>query len=71
MARLASTYADLERWNDALALDEHVLEVRRRILGVENQDTLEAMLSLSITFENLGRMEEAEEPHQEMLDITK
>ena len=32
MSNLASTYSDLGRHNEALAMDERVLEFRRRVL---------------------------------------
>ena len=38
MANLASTYSDLGRHDDALAMEERVLEFRRRVLPENHPD---------------------------------
>jgi Tetratricopeptide repeat len=46
---------------EAVELDEKVLEVCKRTLGVEHPDTLTSMSSLAISYRNQGRLMEAVE----------
>ncbi|KAJ7290549.1 hypothetical protein C8J57DRAFT_1445391 [Mycena rebaudengoi] len=84
MSSLAITYHDLgslaeaeklklvlEKLANAEELQVMVFEKRKQILGAEHPDTLRAMLSLAITYHNLGNLAEAEELKLMVLDKRK
>ncbi|WP_443061848.1 tetratricopeptide repeat protein [Streptomyces sp. NBC_00490] len=48
-----------DRHEEALALDEKTLQTRRRVLGLENPDTLGTASNPAIWLADMGRVEEA------------
>ena len=71
MNNLASTYRALGRTNDAMALQETVLEVRRRILAKEHPDTLTIMNNLALTYRDLGRTSDAMALQETVLEVRR
>jgi hypothetical protein len=61
MANLAGTHMDQERWEEAVELQVHVMNVRKRVLGPDHFSTLIIMNNLAVTYEKSGRGKEAEE----------
>jgi hypothetical protein len=47
-------------------LRKEVLEKRRRVLGLEHPDTLMSMHNLAISYDDLGRKQEAFELRKEL-----
>ena len=43
MANLASIYSNQGKWNEAEQLEIHVLDMRKKLLGVKHSDTLIGM----------------------------
>ena len=68
MDNLALTYWRLGRIEEAVDLQEEVLEKRRQILGVEHADTLTSMNNLSITYRDQGKTAEAVDLQEEVLE---
>jgi Tetratricopeptide repeat len=56
---------------EAVELDEKVLEICKRTLGVEHPDTLTSMNNLAISYGNQGRLMEAVELHEKVLKVRK
>ncbi|KAG8707384.1 hypothetical protein FRC11_007478, partial [Ceratobasidium sp. 423] len=71
MSNLASTYAQLGRFNDAEMWDRRALEIQKRVLGAKHQETLQTMENLASTCADLGRFSEAESLGLEVLDSRK
>ena len=67
MNNLALTYSDQGRTGEAAALQEEVLQKRRRILGEEHPDTLRSMNNLALTYSDQGRTGEAAALQEEVL----
>ena len=61
MPYLAITYRYLGQLEEAKKLEVHVLESRRKLLGENHPDTLQAMANLSQTYNHLGNIMEAAE----------
>jgi tetratricopeptide (TPR) repeat protein len=59
MGNLAATYSDLGRHEEALKLQEEVLQLRREKLGESHPDTLTSMGNLAATYSDLGRYDKA------------
>jgi len=59
MGNLASTYRNQGRWDEAVALEERVLEASKEVLGDRHPDTLSAMANLASTYTNRGRWDDA------------
>lgn len=59
MNNLANTLGDLGRYEEALELQEKVLEIRKEAIGEEEEDTVSAMINLAGTLNDLGRYDEA------------
>jgi eukaryotic-like serine/threonine-protein kinase len=59
MNNLASSYADLGRLQEALALREETLKLQRAKLGPDHPDTLRSMNNLGNSYAALGRHQEA------------
>ena len=57
-------------FREAEKLEIQVLEARTRTLGVEDQDTIDAMTNLAITYQYLGKYMEAEKLQIQGLDAT-
>jgi hypothetical protein len=58
-ARLALTYSEQGRWNDAEVLEMVVTEKMKRLLGDSHPDTLTSMSNLASTYRNQGRWNDA------------
>src|ERR1700678_1176668 len=52
---------DAGDWNNAEKLFVQVMDMRKKLLGVEHPDTLKSMANLAITYQNQGRWNEAEQ----------
>ncbi len=50
MSNLASTYSDLGRYTEALAMDEKLLEFRQRVLPEDHPDIGEGLVSNVVLF---------------------
>jgi len=61
MTNLAWTYFNRDRWKEAEELEVQVIEMRKRVLGVEHPDILLSIANLASTYSNQGRWKEAEE----------
>ncbi|KAL4732833.1 hypothetical protein BDV11DRAFT_215149 [Aspergillus similis] len=63
MGKLASTYQDQGRWNEAEKLNMEVMETRKAtrkaVLGAEHPDTLTSMHNLAYTWKSQGRLSNA------------
>jgi tetratricopeptide (TPR) repeat protein len=59
MGDLAMALSELGRHEEALVMNEQVLELRKRILGAEHPATLTSMVNLASTLRDLGRNQEA------------
>src|ERR1700733_2186103 len=64
-------YQSLGLYSSSLPLLERAAEIRRRVLGPENPDTLATMLHLASTFTGEGHYAEAEKLQRETLDIQR
>jgi len=60
MGDLTMTYRAMERLEEAAALEEAALEVRKAIYGEKHYDTLVAMDLLALTYTTQGRLNEAD-----------
>ena len=60
MYTMAKTYQDLGLATEALPLDQRALEIRRRVLGPRNPDTMDRLNAVGIDEYYLGRYDEAE-----------
>ena len=54
MSNLASTYRKQGRWKDAEDLEIVVMEMSKRVLGVEHTNTVCIMGNLASTYRNQG-----------------
>ena len=61
MNNLATTLSHERRFADAEQMLREVLEIRRRVLGRNNPDTLQAMANLAVTIAHERRYAEAEQ----------
>jgi len=68
---LAQRYHDLGLSSAALTLQDQALSVRRRVLGEEHPDTLQAILGLGVYMSALGRINEAELLYREALEKSR
>jgi tetratricopeptide (TPR) repeat protein len=69
MSNLASTYGDLGRHEDALAMKESALEFRRRVLPPRHPDIAVSLYNISNSYEQAGNMPRAVECAREALSI--
>ncbi|KAF2186892.1 kinesin light chain [Zopfia rhizophila CBS 207.26] len=58
------------RWSEAEAPISQVLEIEKRVLGVEHPDTLTSMANLASTYRNQGRWKEAEELDVQVMETS-
>jgi serine/threonine protein kinase len=65
---MGTVYDRLGLYSSALPLLQHAAEIRRRVLGPENRDTLATMHHLATTLIGEGRYSEAEKLFRETLD---
>jgi len=66
---LADVYLFLGRFEEALWLNEQLVESMKTMLGLENPDTLSCMHQLTATYSSLGRLKEAVELSQKVLEL--
>ena len=59
------------RWNEAEQLEIHVMDMRKKLLGVEHPHTLTSTRNLATTYRNQRRLNEAEQLDIQVLDMTK
>jgi hypothetical protein len=58
MSNLANSYRKVGRKQEALALNQHALEMRKRILGDEHPDTLFSIYARLFILRDLGMTEQ-------------
>jgi len=68
---IGKAYSALGRYEDAGTQFSGALEIRRRVLGEEQPETLMSMNNLAITFRARGRLDEAEAMHRQCLEIRR
>lgn len=71
MYTMAKTYQGLGLAAESLRLDQRALEIRRRILGPRDPDTINSMNSLGIDEYYQGRYDEAERLFGEVLKVRR
>jgi tetratricopeptide (TPR) repeat protein len=71
MANLAATYGNQGRWDEAVVLEERVLEASKVAPGEQHPDTLTAMANLAVTYWNQGRWDEAVVLQERVLEARK
>ena len=71
MNNLASFYAKAGRSNEALALREETLRLRKAQLGPDHPDTLQSMSNLAVSYEDVGRNDEALALREKTLQLMK
>ncbi|KAG8820176.1 hypothetical protein FRC18_011809 [Serendipita sp. 400] len=71
MVILAKCYKLLGRLQEALPLQEDILQKRRKLLGPDHLDTVVDMSNLANTYESLERVQEALPLHEEVLQKMK
>jgi len=71
MQTMGSVYNDLGLYPQAQALLTRAVDIRRRVLGPRNPDTLTSMCSLGGNLMRQGRYAEAEKLEREALDIRR
>lgn len=71
MNNIASTYSHLGRPQDALELQQKVLDARREVRGERHPETLTGMNNLATTYSHLGRNQDALNLRQEVLKIQR
>ena len=65
MSNLAVLLDETERKDEAEPLFREVLEVRRKVLGVEHPDTIESMSNLALLLEEQAAAAHASGSHQD------
>jgi hypothetical protein len=68
---LATSYADLGRYTDALELRKETLALRKARLGLAHPDTLRSMRQLANSYADLGQDEEALKLDEETVPLLK
>ena len=71
MYTMAKTYQGLGLASDALRLDQRALEIRRRVLGTRNVDTIDTINALGIDEYYEGHYDEAEKLFGEVLQLRR
>jgi len=71
MDSLAGTLRNLKRYEEALELQEKVLEIRKETLGENQLNTIRAMSSLAFTLNLLERHEEALKLQEKVFELYK
>jgi len=66
---LANTYSELGLYTQAEGHMKRTSEIRQKILGLENEDTLDVMNNLGILYKNQGRYDQAEQMYESCLEI--
>jgi serine/threonine protein kinase/tetratricopeptide (TPR) repeat protein len=65
---LGERYGDLGLYNTALSLERQALAARRKVLGNDHPDTLDAISNVGLLLMRLGQFDEAEPYYTEALD---
>ncbi len=68
-ATLASTYEALGLYQEAILLQEKVRDYYLAVYGLENTNTLNAILNLMLSYESAGRRDEALKLREEVLPL--
>jgi len=71
MAGLGNALSSLGRYDEARAMQERVLELRRRVLGEEHPDTLTAINNLALTLKAQGDLNEARAMQERVLELRR
>jgi serine/threonine protein kinase len=71
MYTMAKTYQGLGLATEALRLDQRALEIRRRVLGPRNTDTMVSMNGVAIDEYLMGHYDEAEKLFAEVLELRR
>ena len=71
MNNLAALYDELERYEDALAMQESALEFRRRVLPPGHPDIAVSLYNISLSYERAGDMRRATDCAREAVRIWK
>ncbi|RDW59873.1 hypothetical protein BP6252_12960 [Coleophoma cylindrospora] len=69
VTNMASLYWEKERWEDAEKLDLQVIEIEKRVFGLDNLDTAKKMAKLASTYRYQGRLTEAEELESQVMEM--
>ena len=69
MENLARTYAKRGYLKEGEQLGVQVLDMRKRVLGVEHPDTMKSMDNLARTYSKKGYLKEAEQLWIQVLDM--
>jgi non-specific serine/threonine protein kinase/serine/threonine-protein kinase len=68
---IGDTYKDLGLYTEALAQEQHALDLRRRALGTENPETLETQRRLAGVYHLLGQFGQAEHLDTQAVEILR
>ena len=71
MNNLAISFNDLGKYEEALELQEKILELNEEKLDDENSNTIAAMNNLALSLSNLNRFEEALNFQKRALELSK
>jgi hypothetical protein len=71
MAKLASTYRDQGKWEDAEKLQLQVVEASKTKLGANHPDVLTSMTNLAFIYRKQGKHEEAERLDSQVMEAKK
>ncbi|KAI1320991.1 hypothetical protein F5Y16DRAFT_417212 [Xylariaceae sp. FL0255] len=69
LVAVAESYSILGKYSQAEHLYRQTLELRERVLGRENPDTLTSMNNLAFVLRNQGRYEQAEAMYRQTLEL--
>ncbi len=69
MLTMGNVYSDLGLYREAETILRHSLEIRKRLLGEENLDTVESMEGVAWQVQQEGRAREAEDLYRRILDL--
>ncbi|KAL0933554.1 uncharacterized protein CTRU02_212517 [Colletotrichum truncatum] len=61
----------LGKYGEAEQMHRQTLEMRKKVLGLENPSTLTSMNNLAETFRHQGKYEEAEQMHRQALELSE
>src|SRR5262249_42925972 len=70
MSNLAWTYSNQGKWDDAMKLNQTVLDASIQLLGADHPNTLTAMANLALTCSNQGKWDNAMKLEQTVLDVS-
>ena len=70
-SKFALVYHETGRWQEAVELEEQMLQMRKRILNEKHPDTLMSMNNLARSYSDLGRSQEALELFEHALQMRK